>query len=1302
MRHAICLSLVILLVGSGLWAAPETPAEDIAKRLGLAPDTAIPLQELATSPPMGFDEVTARLHAPDILRLEAAHVGGQRLVFKTTFAYQPDFASSIYIIYLDLDNDPKTGRVDPHHGGVDVMVSAGGDRIAAGLHNLAYSTQNTTTRGVIEGPVLWISLDAPLQVEGGQVKFGVHLLSQREGGRSDSTPHQSVALPFSAATVPPLPTGRDTSLRALSEYRYHDDKVKLEKLSDKGLRRAQVMSATPFKPGRERPVVPFLEDTTPVAFSGLVARRQVPLELLEESGQDRAATPLRCGFPLPQGGIVSPGNVRLLGAGGREIPAQVTATARWPEGSLKWVLIESLVPLKAKERQELQVEFGQQVRRQAPPQTLQIDEAPGVFTITTGPLQAVVDRQRFNLLRSVARDANGNGRFEAGEQLGGCSPDGVRLVDEQGKVFSMAALPPDSLRWEQRGPLVAVLRAEGAYGSADGNKYMRYLARLTFRAGSARVDLALTHINDALENEFSDFTALELPLVPAGGGLQAEVYLADQAGKLQAHRGARLGLFQADELSSSLQVDDRKLAGEKAPGVMQWRTDRGAVTAVVHEFWQRWPKGLRAEGGAVVVDLLPTQPGPDYGQGLPHYLLYPFVEGKYRLKWGMAFTERLTLDYGGTPAAEVYAEAAWPLVAVVPATWLAETGALGPLAAPLGQQFALRDKIVADSYRAHLDSRDRTREYGFLNYGDWYGERARNWGNNEYDFAHGFFMQYARTGNRDYYRLALAHARHQADVDIVHAYPDPYYIGGNHPHSIGHTGSWTETSEHGTWSHRYDSMTSAANGHTWADGMVDAWCLAGEPRVMESALALGEHIVWGMSQTFKALGTHERTAGWSLRAIMALHRATSDPLYLEAAARIAAVPVREQKLDRGGSWPHILPRDHAGGHPNAEGNNTFLIGVLLGGLKTYHEEAGDAAVEKALKAGVAWLAKSWSEEARGWPYSASTTGEPYYQAGTSLNMLIIEPVAYVAKLTGDPKLWHIVAESFEAVAGSGGDSFGKANAQKMFFSSGLMALLQEHLRSQPDQGANFLSGDEEWLARYLARTPAARNHAVRAPDEKVFFVQLKGDRCELIATRQPHGAMNKRAEHGTITITAGGKTVTEDRFSTDLPHEFRTPLTGKIGDIFRVVINDDQRGIWNLSGDKLGIVMQAGADFRIGGVGRGRYSFFVPAGTKEFTIKLVGVHAGSYGAVVLGPDGRMVGSHQDANPGQALIPGAPKVNVPAADRQRERGQVTIKPAAAETGKLWSVILFAALDLGVELEGIPPYLSLNPDAWFEVK
>ena len=597
--------------------------------------------------------------------------------------------------------------------------------------------------------------------------------------------------------------------------------------------------------------------------------------------------------------------------------------------------------------------------------------------------------------------------------------------------------------------------------------------------------------------------------------------------------------------------------------------------------------------------------------------------------------------------------------------------------------------------------RDRDRTYGFLNYGDWYGERGRNWGNNEYDFAHGFFMQFARTGNRDYFRLALAAARHQADVECIHAYPDPFYVGGNLPHSIGHTGTWSETLPLGSWSSRFDLMATAQNGHTWAEGMVDAWCLAGEARVMDAAIGLGEHVAWAMAPNFKALGTHERSAGWSLKAIMGLYRATGDPVYLNAAKQIAAVALREQKFDEGGTWPHVLPRDHAGGHIGARGNNLFLIGILLGGLTAYHQETNDPAVRKALIAGADWVLKSWDDNMEGWPYSATTAGEPLYKATTGLNCLIVQPIAYVGHLTGDERYIRVAEAAMGAVVRGGPEAFGKSIAQKANFTSGTLALLQQwYTAHRPDKGLAVMDGAGSDLATYAAKARDTERHSARAPDEKTFFVTLRAGAGELLAERTPHGAMPKRAEFCTIKVLdAAGAVVKAGKFSTDGPSEFRCPLQGAAGAQFKVVVNDDQRGVWSLSGDNLATVMQTGPEFRIGGVGRGRYHFFVPVGTQEFRVRLLGAHTGTYGGAVLTPANQPAGIHQDANIGPALIPGA---NVPATQAHPEQGEIVVRPAAADTGKVWSLVLWAAGDIGCELVGVPPYLSLTEAAWFAPK
>ncbi len=183
-----------------------------------------------------------------------------------------------------------------------------------------------------------------------------------------------------------------------------------------------------------------------------------------------------------------------------------------------------------------------------------------------------------------------------------------------------------------------------------------------------------------------------------------------------------------------------------------------------------------------------------------------------------------------------------------------------------------------------------------------------------------------------------------------------------------------------------------------------------------------------------------------MAAVLAVYRGTGDEAYLEAARKIASVALQEQKFDDGGAWPHVLPTDHSGGHPGARGNNLFLMGVLLAGLKDYHEVTEDPAALKSLVSGARWVMKSWDPRARGWPYSASTTGESYYERITpSLNMLIVDSLAYAGQQAGDASMLHAALDAVVATAGQTPPSSGKSVAQQLHFAAGTMALLQNWL-----------------------------------------------------------------------------------------------------------------------------------------------------------------------------------------------------------------------------------------------------------------
>ena len=541
-----------------------------------------------------------------------------------------------------------------------------------------------------------------------------------------------------------------------------------------------------------------------------VELKRVPVMLKEEAGIDRQAW-VRFGLPLPQGAVYQTRHIRVTDDSGREIPSQISVTGFWKDDSIRWALVQFSLPLRAGEEKRCFAEFGSKVTA-AEVKGITLREKPDTLIVETGKMSAFIDRKKFNLIRSIVKNR---------VRVGGFSPAGVVLTDARsGKDFSMSGRRPASFEISEAGPLRLTVRVAGKYWKG-GKSFMDYVARLTFFAGSDACEIELTHIDTELDREFSDLNRLDVeyrPVKPDGKTLSVPVV---KGAPVTAKR-----VFQeTDEFYS---VDGGPRIAGQIRGVASFgeQLSFGAAQA-----WQRWPKALSVKDGKVVIELLPRQPHENFNRDLPYHLVYPFCDGAYRMKWGMSFTERMRFDFSGSGTAE--AELNLPVVAVLPAGWYDETGVFPGSDTP---GFDKIDKKIVASFEARLKQMHEQREYGFFNWGDSFGEKGENWTNNEYDMACGLFMTFLRTGDRRLYRHALAAARHQADVDIIHAYPDPYYVGGNIGHRAGHTGGYK------IWTSPFNYYQTAANGHTWSAGMVNAWNLAGDAGVMDSVYLLGDHI----------------------------------------------------------------------------------------------------------------------------------------------------------------------------------------------------------------------------------------------------------------------------------------------------------------------------------------------------------------------------------------------------------------------------------------------------------------------------
>src|SRR5207245_2685714 len=73
----------------------------------------------------------------------------------------------------------------------------------------------------------------------------------------------------------------------------------------------------------------------------------LPLALEESAGVARHAWPASASVPLPRGRVQSPDKLWLAAPGGRAAPLQARALERWPDGSVRWLLLDFLADVPA-------------------------------------------------------------------------------------------------------------------------------------------------------------------------------------------------------------------------------------------------------------------------------------------------------------------------------------------------------------------------------------------------------------------------------------------------------------------------------------------------------------------------------------------------------------------------------------------------------------------------------------------------------------------------------------------------------------------------------------------------------------------------------------------------------------------------------------------------------------------------------------------------------------------------------------------------------------------------------------------
>lgn len=579
----------------------------------------------------------------------------------------------------------------------------------------------------------------------------------------------------------------------------------------------------------------------PAGHAGRGAILELSVRVPGDEAAVRVGEPVTVGVPFPQGLHV---DAKRIGVSGRSglVPVQVEPLERWPDGSIRWALLDFAA------------------------------DAPAVYTVVPVSDPAPCGEPPVPAPGELAEiRANGlafrvpsSGSFcmdVCDERAGGAA----RRISAEVTRADGELLRPEvtSTEWEARGPLRSVLRVDAIVRMEDGRP-LRFTIRLHFhlRKPAVRCEIAILNpgrahhpggfweLGDAGSVLIRDCSVrLELGTrasarcsVEPGRPFESvappmELYQDSSGGEnwdspVHVNREGRIPVtFRGYRLRSG----GTEQYGLRATPVL-WAGEGSAQTGVaMRYFWQNSPKALEADSRQVVLRLFPGQFADLHeiqgGERKTHSFYVAFGEDG---------VSELPLDWVRRPV----------FVSANPA-WYAHAQAapyITPAADDPNGEYTDIVASIVEGPQSFEAKREIIDEYGWRNFGDIYAdhEAVFNEGplishyNNQYDGVAGFAYQFFRTADPRWWVAMDELAWHVRDIDIYQTSEDKSaYSGGLFWHTFHYVDAGRST-------HRsYPRLPGVAGGgpaneHVYSTGLMLHYLLTGDRSSRDAAVGLAE------------------------------------------------------------------------------------------------------------------------------------------------------------------------------------------------------------------------------------------------------------------------------------------------------------------------------------------------------------------------------------------------------------------------------------------------------------------------------
>jgi hypothetical protein len=542
---------------------------------------------------------------------------------------------------------------------------------------------------------------------------------------------------------------------------------------------------------------------------------------------------------------------------GDSLPCQIRPLAYWPDGSLRWLQLCTMLDMEPREQLILHLcARDRGTAEYSSSSFLRVKSTSSDLYVETGALCAriALDELRWSIERG-STTSNGNVSQE------------IVLTDDQDQACQVKL--EDSWKVAQHSDLELTLEAKGGCYKADDSFLARLECYLHFFASSNTL-VVETCIHNPRRSHHSGglwdlgdpgsvhFKSLEIQVTQLGthtAWLQPEIYgelLSGPAGDgirvyqdssggehwdsrnhIDAEGNRTVG-FCGYQVKAGEEVI---MSGERATPIAGLIGSASSVQASVKQFWQNFPSALSVRDETLTIGLFPansTKP--------------------YELQGGERKTLTAYLHYGDDPEALLWTQA--PLVPVIEAQHYEQAKAFPWFRAD--REPSALDALIQqgmDGPRNFFAKREQIDEYGWRNFGDVFADHETHYQNsgeaplishynNQYDAILGFARQFALTGDRRWFELMDDLARHVTDIDIYHTLEDRgEYNGGLFWHTDHYLDAHTAT--HRTFTRHNDTSSTPgqtgggpASEHCYTTGLLYHYYITGAEASRDAVLQL--------------------------------------------------------------------------------------------------------------------------------------------------------------------------------------------------------------------------------------------------------------------------------------------------------------------------------------------------------------------------------------------------------------------------------------------------------------------------------